>query len=178
MAAAMVALRGMVESASVIRVGVRPLLFVDIDGVLNPYEGPLPPGFDEYWLFPQDSEPVRVCQQHGEWLHELSERYDLVWGTSWTAADRDSLGTVLDLPEFVATVTLPAGQFDPALKVPAVDIAAGGRALAWFDDMLMAEAYAWADSRDAPTLLISIDPAVGLARCHVDQLLDWAGALE
>jgi hypothetical protein len=37
---------------------------------------------------------------------------------------------VLELPSFVAAVDLPAGQFDPALKVPAIDLVAGGRTLA------------------------------------------------
>ena len=156
----------------------RPMLFVDIDGVLNPNGGPCPDGFDEHWLFPSDDWPVRVCQRHSGWLHELAQYYDLAWGTSWTASDRAVLATVLDLPTFVGAVTLPAGQFDPALKVPAIDLVAGHRTLAWIDDMLTPVAHAWAEGRDAPTLLIPIDPAEGLTRAHVDQLVDWAVGLE
>jgi hypothetical protein len=169
-----VRLKAVVESSAVSVVTHRPMLFVDIDGVLNPYGGPLPEGFEEHWLFSDDDEPVRVCKQHSGWLHELAQHYDLVWGSSWTTPDRALLGTVLDLPAFVGAVTLPAGQFDPALKVPAIDLVAQGRALAWVDDMLSPEAFAWAEARDAPTQLITIDPAVGLTRAHVDRLLDWA----
>ena len=156
----------------------RPLLFVDIDGVLNPYGGPCPEHFDEHWLFPDDDEPVRVCLSHGVWLHELAARYDLAWGSAWTAPDRALLAGVLDLPDFVGAVELPSGRFDPALKVPAVDRVAGTRPTGWIDDLLGAEAHRWAAERPAPTLLVPVDPATGLDRDHVDQLLGWADQLD
>lgn len=151
-----------------------PLLFVDIDGVLNTYGGPCPDGYEEHWLFPADDEPVRICPAHSPWLHELAQRYDLAWGSSWTEPDRRVLETVLNLPAFVAAAELPSGRFDPALKVPAVDLVAGDRAIAWIDDLLTSEAYAWAETRGAPTLLVPIDPAAGLRRHHVDRLVAWA----
>jgi hypothetical protein len=155
----------------------RPLLFVDIDGVLNPYEGPCPEGFTEHWLFPDEDEPVRVGDQHGEWLHELAQLYELMWGSSWSEEDRRLLAAVLDLPDFLDAVNLPRGQFDPALKVPAIERLAGGRPLAWIDDLLTPEAWAWALSRAAPTLLVLIDPAVGLTHEHVLRLIDWAAEI-
>jgi hypothetical protein len=153
---------------------MRPLLFVDIDGVLNPYGGPCPDGYAEHWLFPQDDEPVRVCPDHAAWLHELAKSFELMWGSSWTVEDRALLATVLPLPPFAGAVELPRGQFDPALKVPAIERAARGRPLAWLDDLLTPEAWAWAEARPAPTLLIPVDPALGLTRQHVDRLLAWA----
>jgi hypothetical protein len=42
----------------------RSLLFVEVDGVLNPYQRPCPDGYSEHWLFPDDDEPVRVCDRH------------------------------------------------------------------------------------------------------------------
>jgi hypothetical protein len=151
-----------------------PLLFVDIDGVLNPYQGPCPDGFDEHWLFPEDDEPVRVCRQHGVWLRELAQHYDLMWGSAWSAEDRALLARILDLPQFCGAVELPRGLFDPALKVPAIDRIAGGRPLAWIDDMLIPAAWTWEQARSVPTLLIPIDPAVGLTYQQVQQLRDWA----
>jgi hypothetical protein len=152
----------------------KPLLFVDVDGVLNPYGGPCPAGYEEHWLFPEDEEPVRINQHHGAWLHELAEVFDLWWGSSWTVKDRVLLGSVLDLPPFLGAVDLPSGQFDPALKVPAIELAAAGRPLAWIDDLLTPDAWAWAESRPAPTCLIQVDPANGLTRQHVRALLHWA----
>ncbi len=151
-----------------------PLLFVDIDGVLNPYGGSCPDGFSEHWLFPNEDEPVRVCNRHGEWLHELARHYDLMWGSSWSDEERAALADIIDLPYFHGAVELPRGQFDPALKVPAIERAAGPRSIAWIDDLLTPEAWAWALARPAPTLLIPVDPAVGLTHEHVHQLRDWA----
>src|SRR5438094_519755 len=84
---------------------MRPLLFVDIDGVLNPYAAKAcPSGYVEHDLFPYDDEPVRVCQAHAVWLRELSGAFELVWGSSWSSEDRQVLGTVLELPRFSAAV--------------------------------------------------------------------------
>lgn len=151
----------------------QPPLFVDIDGVLNPYGVERPPGFIEHDLFPGEA-PIRVCAEHGVWLRELSSRYHLVWGSSWSEADRALLAAMLDLPEFRGAVRLPSGQFDPAVKVSAVAEVARDRPLAWMDDLLTPEAWAWAERRASPTLLVPVDPAFGLTRAHVDRLLAWS----
>jgi hypothetical protein len=151
-----------------------PLLFVDVDGVLNPYAAEAcPEGFAEHNLFPGE-EPVRLSQLHAQWLHELAEAFELVWGTSWSAEDRELLSATLDLPAFHGAVMLPAGEFDPREKVPAVAGVAGERPAAWIDDLLSAEAWDWARERRAPTLLVSIDPAIGLTRVDTEILLHWA----
>ncbi|HZU72467.1 MAG TPA: HAD domain-containing protein [Acidimicrobiales bacterium] len=152
----------------------RPLLFVDIDGVLNPYAAPsCPEGYVERVLFP-DEEPVRLCVRHREWLIALAEVYDLVWATAWNEADRTVLTSILALPAFAGAIELPNGPFDPREKVPAVERLAGNRPLAWVDDMLGPEAWTWSSERSEPTLLLPVDPAVGLTEDDVKSLLDWA----
>ena len=150
-----------------------PLLLLDVDGVLNPFAAPAcPPGYTEHDLFPGE-EPVRLCTAHGEWLQELGTRFQIVWATAWGAKANRLLAPLLRLPE-LPVIGFPPVPFHPRDKVPAIIRYAGHRPLVWIEDSQTPEAYAWAASRRAPTLLISTDPAEGLTRAAIDQALQWA----
>ncbi|MBV9792899.1 MAG: hypothetical protein JO016_03075 [Actinobacteria bacterium] len=153
----------------------RPLLLLDIDGVLNPYAAPgCPAGYAEHVLFAGE-EPVRVCAGHGDWLRELATRFTLVWATAWDEEANRRLAPLLGLADLpVVPMPLP---FPPEWKLPAVSRFAGAHPLAWLDDALTPAAHEWAAARTVPTLLIDIDPAIGLTRAVVDQCLTWAATL-
>jgi len=144
---------------------------MDVDGVLNPYPG-TPAGYDEYAIFPEDAEPVRLCAIHGDWLRELAERFTVAWATGWGEDANLHLCPYFGLPDLPA-VTLPPAPFDASVKVPAIDSFVGDNAAAWVDDMVTPEARRWAQQRTPPTLLVEVDPAVGLTRAAVDELLEW-----
>jgi hypothetical protein len=61
--------------------------------------------------------------------------------------------------------------------VPAVAAVVGDRPAAWIDDNHTEVGRRWAAERSAPTLLVSIDPAVGWTRAEVDRVLGWTAAL-
>jgi hypothetical protein len=155
----------------------RPLLLLDVDGVLNPYGADCPAGFTEHVLFPDEIEPVRVCADHGGWIVELSGAYEVVWATAWGEQANRLLAPLLGIPRLPV---VPFGQvpFSADLKVPAIDALAGDRPAAWIDDLLGPAAYDWAAHRSAPTLLLPADPAVGLTRELVDRALAWAADQE
>lgn len=152
----------------------RPLLLVDIDGVLNPYAAmECPDGYGEYQLFPNDPYLHRLCALHGQWLRELTDAFEVVWASAWGCVAHEKLGSILGVEEF-PFVPMPPIPFPPAEKVPAIGTYALGRGLAWLDDAIGPEARAWAAGRGEPTLLVCIDPAVGLQRADVDHLLAWS----
>lgn len=152
-----------------------PVLLIDIDGVLNPYAADLcPAGFVEHDLFPGEA-PIRVCARHGQWLRELSAVYQLAWVSAWREHANRLLGPLLDLPP-LDTVPLPVPPFAPSSKLAPVARYAGDRPLAWLDDEISNQTRAWRDARTAPTLLVDVDPRIGLTRAHVKVLLDWTAA--
>ena len=106
-------------------VSTKPVLFLDVDGVLNPFPD-TPAGFNEYDFFPEDDEPVRLAAVHRVWLHQLAVVYELVWATGWG----DEANRVLN--PFFGLATLPVVQFpdvpfEPSAKVPGVDRVARDR---------------------------------------------------
>jgi hypothetical protein len=69
-----------------------------------------------------------------------------------------------------------ASTFDPSEKVPLIAAYARQRPAAWVDDVHTPHARNLANSRTAPTLLITADPAIGLTRKAIDEVIAWAKA--
>ena len=155
----------------------KPLLLVDVDGVLNPWAAKqCPTGFTEHY-FPPHEEPARLNPIHGGWLRRLAGSYELVWATGWGDEANEHLPPILGIPE-LPVIRFPAVPFEPAEKVPAVNAYVGERPTAWIDDALGQDAWLWYLARKAPTLLVPIDPSIGWTEDVVDRLEDWAGSVQ
>ncbi|WP_282203719.1 HAD domain-containing protein [Kitasatospora fiedleri] len=61
----------------------KPLLYLDVDGVLNPVFPSPDDDFDAHTLLGYS---VLLSPRHGDWLRELADRYELVWATTWENA--------------------------------------------------------------------------------------------
>jgi hypothetical protein len=167
----------------------KPLLFVDVDGVISLF------GFDEgYGLAPGDA-PFSRCPEGalhsingvmhyissacGAYLLRLVEHYQLVWATGWEETANDYLPHLLGLPG-----ELPFLTFDGRVafgsahwKVDAIERYAGERPLAWIDDNVDRSCHEWAARRRAPTLIVETLRHEGMGEGHVRLLLEWASSL-
>ena len=156
--------------------GEKPILAVDVDGVISLF------GFDGD---PHDApgrfhliDGIAHCIDEGVGtrLLRLARRFELIWATGWEDRANDRLPTILGLPGELPYLTFDGNaRFGTAhWKVEAIDRYARQRPLAWIDDCLDESCHAWAAARDAPTLLLSIESARGLADEDVETLLRWA----
>lgn len=152
----------------------RPLLLLDVDGVLNPFAAPTcPPGYREHAFFPDDDPPVRLNDSHAHWMALLADRFDLAWATGWEDEANTYLAPFFNLPP-LPVIRFPPVPFAPAEKVPPIAAFAGDRPTAWVDDAHTQEAREWAGSRAARTLLAATDPARGLTEETMEVLLRWS----
>ncbi len=154
----------------------RPLLFLDVDGVLSLFGFPTearPPGRFHF----VDGIAHCIGDQCGGRLERLLHCYDAVWATGWEEKANEYLPGLLELPD----LDLPVLTFDGRAvfgsanwKVEAIDEYAGDRPAAWIDDNHDDDCRRWARERSAPTLLVSTESASGLSDEHVERLLEWA----
>jgi len=158
---------------------VRPLLLVDIDGVISLFGFPpdeRPPGS----FVSVDGIPHYLSAAASEHLRRLAPAFDLAWCSGWEERANEYLPHALQLH----TSSLPHLTFAAApgassrhWKLDAIDAYAGSdRALAWIDDD-HAGCRQWADARPGPTLLVTAQPPTGITEAHVRLLLEW-GATE
>lgn len=156
----------------------RPLLLIDVDGVLNPYAARgLPAGFTRHTL---GGFRVLLATQHGQWLNELRGDFELVWCTTWEEQANSLIGPVLGLPRLpVIKVNDSAGYRGYTWKLPAVQAAVGDRPLVWLDDDLGQDARAWARERNTrvATRLLIPQASAGLAPQHIIALKSFAAKL-
>ncbi|XCM30954.1 hypothetical protein ABXI76_17700 [Streptomyces parvus] len=174
-----------------------PLLFLDVDGPLNPYAAQperRPAGYTTLRV-PTDSgisadrgglstrrRPLRVWlnPEHGPALLGLG--YELCWATTWMAEANRWIAPTLGLPE------LPFVDFGDDLfrerpdgvhwkTGPLVDYAAG-RPFAWVDDEQseLDRAYV-ATHHEGPGLLHHVNPRLGLRENDFRTLAGFARAV-
>ena len=159
----------------------RPILAVDVDGVISLF------GFDD----PPDRSVARfelidgmvhcISNSAGPRLLRLAEHYDLVWATGWEERANDLLPALLGLPE------LPVVTFDGAAvfgsshwKLGPLEDFSRGRPLAWIDDNIDEDCRGWAQRREQggdPTLLVPTESHLGIEEAHAETLASWAREL-
>jgi hypothetical protein len=155
--------------------GAPPVLAVDVDGVISlfGFEGPLDRVPGRFHLL--DGIAHCISDEAGPQLVRLSEVYELIWATGWEERANDHLPHILGLPELPYLTFDGRARFGTAhWKLEAIDAYTGSRPLAWIDDSLDESCHAWAERREAPTLLVPTESDVGLTEAHTDVLLSWA----
>ena len=154
-------------------------MLIDIDGVISLFGFDMarqPPGGFEF----VDGIAHFLSATAGEHLRELADTFELAWCSGWEEKANEYLPAALGLPGPLPFLTLDAQgvSSDEHWKLAAIDAYAGpSRPLAWIDDAHDERCHAWAAGRPGPTLLLAAEPAQGLTRTHVDELLRWAQAL-
>jgi Swiss Army Knife RNA repair-like protein len=156
----------------------KPLLLVDIDGVLS------------LWGFGMDGWPTDgawhqidgishfLSGRAARHLQALCERYDPVWCSGWEEKADEHLPHLLGLPRFPhLSFDRNPGRGNSHWKLAAIDAYAGQRPLAWIDDAFNDACHTWAAERSAPTLLVRTAHTTGLDDDAAAELTAWADRL-
>jgi hypothetical protein len=166
----------------------RPLVMVDIDGVLNPQKNQAERGFTPYRLTGEDDLLVWLHRDHGRMLNELDRegQVELRWGTTWNQAANRTVGPAIGLDREWDVLPIDRAMAGPVAfgtnwKAVSIQAGAEGRAFAWMDDFLTESDKHWAEDRvmdqGLPTLLLRIDPDVGMQAGHLQQIRDWSAGI-
>jgi len=153
----------------------RPVLAVDVDGVISlfGFDGP-PETFPcEFKLI--DGMAHCIAVEVGDRLRRLAPHYDMAWATGWEDRANDYLLHMLGLERLPVVRFGGDAKFGSAhWKLDPIAEYAAGRRLAWIDDSLDDECHQWAAYRAEPTLLVETEPTRGLEEAHVEVLIQWA----
>ncbi len=158
----------------------RPLLLIDVDGVLSLFGFSGRPPAGTIWAS-VDGVPHALSGAAGPRLLRLAETFDCAWCTGWEERAEEQLPRLLGLPggwPHLAFAAAAPGAAPRHWKLAAIEAASGpDRPVAWIDDAFDAGCEAWAAERPGPALLVRTDPATGLLDEHVTRLESWARAL-
>ena len=168
----------------------KPLLMVDIDGVISLFGG-WEQGGSASRASVSDNRPLGgsfhsidgtlhfLSSTAAAHLLELSALFELVWASGWEERANEHLPHLLGLPPALPFLHFErqVGRANAHWKLDAIDAYAGQRPLAWIDDAFNAACHEWAQAREARTLLVQTAPERGLTAHETRQLAQWAEAL-
>jgi len=177
----------------------RPLLLVDIDGVISLFGRPPRSSHERQAAdgSPLDGSfhsiegiPHFLSATAAAHLLALAPRFELVWASGWEERANEHLPHLLGLPERLPFLRFPrdgavaspdgaAGAPGPQRtlahwKLQSIDSYAGERPLAWIDDAFNPACHDWAAGRTAATLLVQTEPELGLTAREAQRLEQWA----
>jgi hypothetical protein len=177
----------------------RPLLLVDIDGVVSlfgPWQAlggtatPRPeqarradaPAVVEGSFHSIDGIPHFLSSSAAAHLQDLAETFELVWASGWEEKANEYLPRLLGLPAPLPFIRFTAREDAHRTghghwKLPSIATYAGDRPLAWIDDAFNPACHDWAAARSSPTLLVTTAPESGLTSTEAQVLREWAGHL-
>lgn len=154
----------------------RPLVLLDVDGVLNPLERS--PGYQRYRAVP-DGTVFRLLlnPEHGPLLTGLAEATgaELVWASYWRDAANDWIAPRIGLPPLpsVPLPTLQPGFSYGVWKARHVAAWTGTRPFVWLEDEPdVADALARMSGL-GPYHIVRVDPREGLTERHVASARAW-----
>jgi len=158
----------------------RPLLMVDIDGVVSLFgvsneRLPVAGSFHSIEGIPHFLSSTAAAH-----LLALRGTFDLVWASGWEEKANEHLPHLLGLPAALPFLRFSrgVGRSNAHWKLEAIDAYANGRPLAWIDDALNPACHSWAQARVAPTLLVQTKPEQGLTAREAELLAAWAAELQ
>ncbi len=167
----------------------RPLLLVDIDGVISLFGGGQPAlgsstqtGVAAGSLHSIEGILHFLSATAAAHLLDLAQHFELVWCSGWEEKANEHLPHLLGLPPSLPFLRFErsVGRSNAHWKLAAIDEFAGERALAWVDDALNDACHEWAQARTqsiAPTLLVQTAPERGLTQREAELLNVWAAEL-
>lgn len=175
---------------------VRPLMYLDVDGPLNPYAAKphrRPDGYETHRMMPPSwiaqragigrVKPLRVWlnPEHGPRLLELADRFDLWWATTWEHDANTHIGPEIGLPELPVVEWRSAkhvGAEGTFWKTAQLIQHAAGRPFVWIDDDISSRDRSFVDYyHDGAALLHWVDPAKGLLEDDFATLSAWVDGL-
>lgn len=160
----------------------RPILAVDVDGVISLFGFDTPPDRSVARMELIDGTLHCISLAAGARLLRLAEHYDLIWATGWEDRANFVFPRLLGIPELPYLTFGGQAAFGSAhWKLGPLTEYTRGRAVAWIDDSLDDSCYRWARERQAggePTLLVPTEPQIGLEEVQAEALSAWARGFE
>ena len=161
-----------------------PLLFLDVDGTLIPYDGSMPAEPADVWAGRQEQANPnlgRINLALGPRLLALPA--ELMWATGWMHEANDVISPLLGLPQ-LPVVELDEPQMDAAewyqlnWKTETLVEVAAGRPFVWIDDEITGTDRGWvADNHPGSALLFRVDAHFGLAEADLAAVERWLRSL-